>query len=177
MKLKLAQKLADKIVLELGPYCERIDVAGSVRRKDPEPGDIEIVCLRRGRDLINFVETVKRWKKSNGEPTGRYTQRYVQFGDLEYVVDIFIPQRHDYIRQLVIRTGSAEFVKNKIAAKWVANGWRGTEDGLRLDLECISQNSAWKCIADEPTLPPVWQTEEEFFQWLGVEYVSPEFRK
>ena len=177
MKLKVAQKLAEKIVAELGPYCERIEVAGLVRRKDPEPGDLEIVCLRRGRDLINFVGLVNSWKKSKGEPTGRYTQRYVPLGGMEYVVDIFIPQRHDYIRQFVIRTGSAEFVKNKIASKWVANGWRGTEDGLRLDLECVSQNGTWKCIADEPTLPPVWQTEEEFFQWLGIPYVLPENRK
>lgn len=177
MKLKLAQKLASKIVAELGPYCERIDIAGSVRREDSEPGDIEVVCIRRGRDLINFVGVVNSWKKSKGEATGRYTQRFVSFGEFDETVDIFMPQRHDYIRQFVIRTGSAEFVKNKVAARWVELGWRGTEDGLRLDLECIQTNGSWKCIADEPTLPPVWQTEEEFFGWLGIPYVEPKDRK
>lgn len=36
----VAERLANKIVAEILPYCERCEVAGSVRRRKPEVKDI-----------------------------------------------------------------------------------------------------------------------------------------
>ena len=40
-----AQRLTDMLVKTLKPACERIEVAGSIRRKKATVGDIEIVCI------------------------------------------------------------------------------------------------------------------------------------
>jgi DNA polymerase/3'-5' exonuclease PolX len=46
-KLKLAQALplSEKIRDALSPACERIEIAGSIRRRKPTVGDIEIVAI------------------------------------------------------------------------------------------------------------------------------------
>ena len=43
MKLETAQSYAGEIIELLRPYCERIEIAGGVRRGKLEPHDIEIV--------------------------------------------------------------------------------------------------------------------------------------
>jgi len=43
--LSEAEAIANKLIAILAPYCERIEIAGSIRRKKPEVGDIEIVTI------------------------------------------------------------------------------------------------------------------------------------
>ena len=45
LSLSQADKLAKKIVAELAPFCELIEVAGSIRRRRPLVNDIDIVLL------------------------------------------------------------------------------------------------------------------------------------
>ena len=46
--LRLAEDLAD----ELAPYCDRIEVAGSIRRRVPLIGDLELVAIPRFGDAM-----------------------------------------------------------------------------------------------------------------------------
>lgn len=48
MLLGNADKIAAHLLEILSPGCERIEVAGSVRRRKPEVSDIDIVCVPRG---------------------------------------------------------------------------------------------------------------------------------
>jgi hypothetical protein len=45
MTLAFAQQMADALVELLAPACERIEIAGSVRRQKARPNDIEIVAV------------------------------------------------------------------------------------------------------------------------------------
>ena len=45
LPLAIAQAAASRLVSTLAPACERIEVAGSIRRKKAEVGDIEIVAI------------------------------------------------------------------------------------------------------------------------------------
>jgi len=191
MKLSQATEIAEKYRRLLEPWCEPeyCRIAGSLRRECPDIGDIEIVCVPKSVHLIPFAVTIRQWWKIKGEPTGRYTKRRLYEGiDL----DLFITNKKDFIRQFVIRTGSADFSAKVIAVAWVKKGWRGTEDGLRLQKECtpIKAKCAsiaeayggkekiikWTCSVPRPQLPPKWQTEEEFFGWLNVKYIPPQQR-
>ena len=53
IKLAQARKWADKIVAELDPLCDRIEVAGSIRRRRPEVHDIDIVCIPKLKTAVN----------------------------------------------------------------------------------------------------------------------------
>ncbi|GAG61632.1 unnamed protein product, partial [marine sediment metagenome] len=52
MELERAQRTAEAVVKQLSPYCKKIAVAGSVRRKKPWPKDIDLVLIPD--DLWNF---------------------------------------------------------------------------------------------------------------------------
>lgn len=190
MYLSTAQKIADRIVMLLQPYCDIIHIAGSIRREKRAVKDIEIVCLPKSEEVqINLLETklmrvkgfhaalqimIESHVKGNSE--GRYMQVVLKGG---YTLDLFMPQRSDYYRQLAIRTGSADYSNLVIAHAWKRLGWCGTHDGLRLQSECQKNEKTknWKCTAATPTLPPVWSSEQEFFTWLGVNYVHPSLRE
>lgn len=191
MKLETAQKIAVAICYKLQPFCSRINIAGSVRRKKPEVKDIEIVCLpelveigmpdlfggsKRTEIHSEFVYMTCEilGKVLKGQPTGRYMQIELPEG---VNLDLFMPQVSDYFRQYAIRTGSADYSAKVIAAGWVKAGWVGTEAGLRRADECRRvADSKWECTANNPTLPPIWESEQDFFQFIGVEWIAPEKR-
>ena len=52
MKLEICEQIASDLIKLLQPYCLRCKVAGSVRRKKPEPNDIEIICIRDENKII-----------------------------------------------------------------------------------------------------------------------------
>jgi DNA polymerase/3'-5' exonuclease PolX len=54
MNLATTQKLAEKILAELTPYCDQIEIAGSIRRRRPNPNDIDLVCLPKPGNLIEL---------------------------------------------------------------------------------------------------------------------------
>lgn len=45
--LENARRMADKLIIQFGPFCTRIEIAGSIRRKKPVVGDIELVAIPR----------------------------------------------------------------------------------------------------------------------------------
>lgn len=192
MILSEALILAHTILHKLLPHCERIDIAGSIRRRKDEVGDIEIVCQPKKEVLKNlfgwdegiitdllFSKTVNELGVViKGNTDGRMMQIELPEG---IMLDLFMPEPYDYYRQLAIRTGSAEYSHKVIASGWLKLGWCGTKDGLRLQAECIKRNLPegkvkWECTSSKPTLPPVWQSEEEFFTWLQVPFTPPQNR-
>ena len=77
-----AQAIAQEVVEQLRPHCERIVVAGSIRRKKSEVGDIEIVAIPKpyssGLFENGLAKVVNQWKKIKGEMEFRkikYTQK------------------------------------------------------------------------------------------------------
>ena len=45
MELEKARDIAEKIEAVLESSCERIMIAGSIRRRKPDVGDIELLCI------------------------------------------------------------------------------------------------------------------------------------
>ncbi len=198
MELKKALHIAGQVVDALAPHCDIINVAGSCRREKPEVKDIEIVALPKiitakdlfGGDMkpvrsMEFEEIVIRIGKSlKGRPGGRYTQVALNTSDGEINLDLFMPEAEDYYRQFAIRTGSAEWTQRFIAGGWVKEGWCGTDQGLRMQSQCHGERGPdhkmhWKCVVAkaQQMLPPVWKSEEDFFEWLKVAWVPPKYRE
>lgn len=188
-----AKKLADRLLSELQPHCEKIDIAGSIRReKQSRIKDVELVCIPNRMQLGQFalfgntqasaksdvssefrIAVAKLGTVAMGKPDGKYMKIELPEG---VNLDLFMPSDFDYYRQLAIRTGSADFSKNMLAVGWSKIGWCGSDLGLRRKEDCIRVINGWKCTNQKAELPPVWTSEREFFQWLGLEWVEPKDR-
>jgi len=195
MQLQDALTIAYAAQAKLMEHCQITHIAGSCRRLKPEAKDIEICCLpnmvgcfNTDTELFPSV-TGPTYKPSKGftdaalslgqalkgNPAGRYMKIQLPEG---INLDLFIPQENDYYRQLAIRTGPADYSYAKLAVGWRKLGWCGTADGLRKMTDCRERRSCdgkstWYCINPEPELPPVWQSEREFFDWVQVPWTEP----
>lgn len=194
MKIQQALQLSSRIVELLRTHTSVIHIAGSVRRQKPEVKDIEILCIPNKislqQDLFGgppksetvtggFVMALEQMSKEvvKGQPNGRYMQIILKGGA---TLDLFMPDPDDYYRQLAIRTGSSKYSHDVIASAWRKKGWVGSDMGLRRIEDCEAKVSGdkttWKCINPEGKRPPVWASEEAFFEWIGVNWIHPVYR-
>lgn len=190
--LSEAKELAFNILNTLIPHCDKIHIAGSVRREKAFVKDIEIVCQPKEtilKDMFGWDEGIIRdleFSKQvrelgeivKGNTDGKYMQIKLPQG---INLDLFMPDTDDYFRQFAIRTGSAEYSHTVIARGWLKLGWVGTEEGLRRIEDCQqvangSGKSKWKIVNKNGVRPPVWKSEEEFFEWLNVKWIEPSQR-
>jgi len=128
LPLHQAQRLAKRLVEILAPHCERIDIVGSVRMEKSQVGDIEIVCAPKkvpiglfGDEwaiIPEFFQALSIFKREVGKienTEARYFKYEVPTGwasPATIKLDLFIPQAHDYYRQLAIRTGPVSYSKD-----------------------------------------------------------------
>lgn len=192
MDLQKAEGIAIDICHYLQDYCEKIHIAGSIRRRKYEVKDIEIVLAPKRvahQDLFgNVISTpVSNEFKTRIENVGKIIKgnadgRMMQIElEKKIMVDVFIPVATDFYRQYAIRTGSSFYAHNVIAGGWLAIGWCGSDMGLRRQEDCKrykdkSGKNKWICINKDGQLPPVWESEEEFFDWIKVKFIHPSRR-
>ena len=173
MILKQAQGIAEALKADFAPLCERIEIGGSVRRRKPEPNDIELICIPKfaeigtGQSALFGGETMitenllfdhiseKYFVLKMGE---KYCQ--IQIGDMDDIgikVDVFTatPETWGYI--FMLRTGSAEF------SKWVVT--RLKRRGYRLEGGAIKKGIDHKIVT---------MKEADVFDMLGILYIEPE---
>lgn len=163
MKLNQATEIAERIKAELAPYCDRIEIAGSIRRRKPEVGDIEIVAIpKRVEDGMlfsnivthpKFCILVNRWPAVKGKPTGKYTQRILPEG---INLDLFMADADNWGLIYAIRTGSAAFSHEVLAKGWVRAGYHGEGGHLVKGFHKI----------------PV-REEQDLFDLIGVPWKEP----
>ena len=59
-----AQEVADALIAELSRYCERIEIAGSLRRGKAEVGDLELVAVPKWE--LDFFGSPTRFMQIDG---------------------------------------------------------------------------------------------------------------
>ncbi len=114
--------LAERIVEALRPYCERIELAGSLRRERPMVGDIEIVAIpRRFLNLLSEPMSgptlVDSYLSDRGVTFTKRGERYQQFGYGRLTVDLFLPTAETWGSTFTIRTGGWEFSRWLVTAR------------------------------------------------------------
>lgn len=192
MLLKPATDIAIRSCEQLQPGCYNVNIAGSVRRRRPEVGDIEIVCrpirVADGQaslfdEVAGEVAVCKKFEESVlslgkvelGNVNGRQMKILLPEG---IKLDLFMPQDHDYYRIYAIRTGSSQYSNLVLANAWKRNGWVGTDEGLRRIEDCQQVGEhKWKIINPNGMKPPMWESEPDFFNWLGVSHQAPSLRE
>jgi DNA polymerase/3'-5' exonuclease PolX len=136
----LATEIAERVRATLAPYCTRIEIAGSIRRRRPQVHDIEIVAIpqrvcvqvdlfTRGEVVHpTFCQLVARWPALKGRADGRYTQRRLPEG---IALDLFMPRPESWGLILAVRTGSSVYSHEILAKGWVAAGYHSVDGVLR----------------------------------------------
>lgn len=183
MLLDSAILIADDVFSALYPHCERIAIAGSIRRRKPDVKDIEIVCIPKGSIQIKgknrgkaqkvfvpcmgYIETVSQWHKVRGEAWDKSTQRFLSgegaYGPWNINVDIFTAHKDNWGYIMAIRTGSADYSHHVLAAGWVKKGYHG-EGGM-----------LYKGAGTENPVPV--REEEEIFNIIGIPFTNPQDRE
>lgn len=151
IELERAQKIAGEVLKRLAPYCSRIEVAGSVRRKRPWVNDIDWVLIPK--DLWGF--NAELMKLGQMKMSGKKIMR-VMVGSTQ--VDIYIADEATWATLLLIRTGSTE---NNIRLATLAKkrGWHlaASGDGL----------------FDETGRRIAGESEESIYRALDLRYQQP----
>lgn len=180
MKYSKAKFIADGFIEKINPYCEKIEMAGSLRRKCKLVHDIDIVVIPKGEMELDLFGGASRFVSSLDPILNKMSftggERYKKLELEGITIDLWITNGSDWGRIFCIRTGDFEFVRTIIASRWVKLGWVGTRNGLRRKEECEKVGGQWKVIVDNPFEPPAFETEEAFIKWLRLEYVEPIYR-
>jgi len=155
-----ALQLAEKYKALLAPHCERIEIAGSIRRKKAECRDIELVAIPKPYDVGLFASgiatVINQWPKTKGELPCWYAQRILPEG---IKLDLFFAEPGNWGLQYAIRTGSTEYSYNVLAMGWVKTGYH-SEHGY------LYKYGIQREIRDEKYL----------FDLIGIPFIEPEKR-
>lgn len=166
----------EEIVTVLRPACERIEIAGGIRRGKPEPHDAEIVCLPKVLDGLfgdsnapTLEEVITRCINSDKlawdmrvKRNGRRYKRFVLPRHPDVPLDLFIADADNYGNTLAIRTGDSDF-----SLEMMVQAWR---HGMRQEDGYLWQ---WPDGARFRVSSP---TEADFFRAIGWPVVPPEDR-
>ena len=154
MKLEQAQKLAEQIIEQIHPFCERIEVAGSLRRKKSEVRDIDIVLIPEPLLWHRIIATLQRSMNAKVLKRG---DRIAQLTIKGVNVDLYSATEQTWGALILIRTGSNAH-NIKLSKRALSMGLKLSHKGLIKDGKIIAS------------------TEKEIFEALGLSYVEPEER-
>lgn len=167
--LETARRLADEVVEVLLPGCERIEVAGSVRRKKAMVSDIDLVCVAREAQtlfqagslvslpgIIALAVDQRGWKLLKNGPH----QKKIDIGPL--AVELYITTPAQWGVMFLLRTGDAEF------SHWCVTA-RKFGGALPSNMQ-IADGRVWQGGAlDTPE-------EMDVFNALRLKWIDPQYR-
>lgn len=165
--LDYATEIADKIMALLQPYCERIEIAGSIRRKKSEVKDIEIVLIPRVRDLPLLKIQIDKWKKNKGNFPCLYTQRWLPEG---IGLDLFVATPDNWGLQYAIRTGPANYSHHVLAMGWSKKGYHSKGGILYPTSKVYGEDRL------DYSKPIYLREEIDVFNFIGLPWREPQNR-
>ena len=170
MKLEKAKAIAEELNQLLAPACERVTIAGSIRRRKPFPNDIELLAIPKFNGMVDLIDQKLKWligthvleyrPNKKGLITYGPMNKLLRHADSGIGADIFSVDEKNWGMALFVRTGPAEW-NIKAMSRFRELGRRGHAYGGITD----SDGSEITC-PDEKTV----------FKYLQWAYIPPERR-
>ncbi|GAI65861.1 unnamed protein product [marine sediment metagenome] len=166
MDLERAKAIAEELKRLLEPACDRIEIAGSIRRQKPEVGDIELLCIPRhvagvdqldreiGALMIQGILGHRRTRRGS-RIYGPKNKLMIHINGIG--VDIFSTDEQCWPVALVVRTGGKETNK-RIATAALRKRWHFHAYGSGFST---------------PDGEIVCRSEREVFELVGLPYQEP----
>lgn len=183
-----AEAAAKTIAAIISPVCERVEIAGSIRRRRPEVGDIELIAIPKIDYETVPSPTLDIFTPDLQATTQRRRHRLWEFLDLQrtpftkkgdvyrqfywesWQVDLFTAGADNWGLILLIRTGSADF-SHWIMGQLNAAGY--TSSGGRL-----YKRDMLVCDKNLPKGDPIETRDEmEVFRRAGHIFLDPTKRE
>lgn len=169
MKLQQAQEIAEALKADLKPYCERIEIGGSIRRKKPKPNDIELICIPKfveigtGQGTLPGSETTITENLLFSHLAIHYMvmkmgEKYAQIATQGIKVDVFTATSRTWGYIFMLRTGPREF------SKFVVTELK--KNGFTMDAGEVFHHGT----------PCTVPTEEDLFFLLKIAPIPPDYR-
>jgi DNA polymerase/3'-5' exonuclease PolX len=179
--------VAAEVCAALQPFCERIIVAGSLRRGKPTVGDVEIlyIGLTESRPdpedmfatiVVNLADeaiaelerggVLERRRNVNGSEMFGPKNKLMRHRASGMPVDLFAATRENWWNYLVCRTGPAES-NTRIATAAQHRGWKWHPYGAGFSRE------------NEDGEPEdfIVTCEEDVFRFVGLPFTEPRYRR
>ncbi len=152
--LEHAEKVAQAVVKRLSPYCAKIEIAGSIRRRKPWVNDIDICLIPADAWRLRQEIMGLGAEKMSGNKISRTMVNGIQ-------VDLYFATPETWATLLLIRTGSVES-NIRLCSIAKKKGWHLAADGGGLFNE-VDQRIAG-------------DTERSIYKALGLSFQLPEER-
>jgi len=168
MELEKAKVIAENLKSLLAPVCEKIEVAGSIRRRKSEVGDIELLVIPKYVDGVDQLDREIgglmiqgilgfRLNRRGNRIYGPENKLMVHINGIG--VDIFSTDEQRWPVALVVRTGGKK-TNIRIATAALRKGWRfhaygsgfSSSDG---EIVCRSEQEVFEAV-DLPYQEP-WE--------------------
>jgi len=171
-----AESIANKVRQHLSPVMDRVEVAGSIRRRKQVVGDIEICGIPADRErLIGLLAGLGKHIKP-GVPgavpwTPKVEAKYLRVRlDEGMNLDVFLGTPENWGGLFMMRTGSG--------ASPDGNTFHGFIPGIFGRWKKLSRGGRMtECMPTMPTGEQLWIPEEQdFFDLLEMDFVPPEER-
>lgn len=176
MELEKAKNIAQTLVTNTQHACERIQIAGSIRRSKPQVKDVELVTIVNDYDeFYKNLSTFGRFIKPGvpdiidwpTKPNAKYIRMLLDEG---IKLDIFVATRINWGGILMLRTGCG--------ADENGNTFNGFSPGMLQRWKKISAGG--KMINGQLVMPdgsiPNQQEEEDVFRLVNLKWIPPEQR-
>lgn len=145
--------LSKRIVRELKPFCKRIEVAGSIRRKKQNPGDIDIVLVAKNE--TNKQKIKEKLSKDGKFLEGGEQKMFFRVNGVD--VQLFFAISEEWGATLLAYSGQKG---SNIGLRIVAE-----KQGFKLTTHGLFRKSTEKRVAGK--------TEREIYKALGRPYKEP----
>jgi DNA polymerase/3'-5' exonuclease PolX len=163
MELERAQIIANQVKEKLAPYCERIEIAGSIRRRRPWVKDIDLVCIPKNQGQFVYQLQQLGPFKVCGNKLIRVSYQPIE-------LDVYVATPETWATLLLIRTGSTKH--NVMLCKLARQkGMKLHADGSGLFEICYDK--VGMDTQQEREERVAGDTEASIFQALGLKYKEP----
>ena len=144
--------LSKKLYAGLKPLCKKIEIAGSIRREEQKPVDIDIVLIPKDKQkIVDYLKTKGKYLQGGG--------KRVSFKIQGIKTEIYFAEPKSWGAMLMAYTGpSGSAIGLRVIAK--KKGYLLNQYGLF--------NKTGKCIAGK--------TEKSVYNALGKKWKQPRLR-
>lgn len=182
ISLDAASAIVREVADRLQPACERIKVAGSIRRERPDVKDAELVVISKGRDLHDLTDKLVEYgviEKALYGGQARWGSAYRGLVYKGLKIELFMADGDNWGNQYWLRTGPRDantYVMKYLAWRnapvrfqegyvwWSAAGWQKVRQG---------KSEVW-AAADRQKLR--LESEEDLFAVMGMPFIPPQLR-